>query len=189
MKCMSFIRAAAVALATLGIAIPQAPVMAAGSKATAKPSVKMVAENTIFDIELTSGGTFTGRVVDHTGAALEGAEVVISQGKTPVARTITDKQGTFVVTNMKGGVYTASSGVTGGTYRLWAENTAPPAAKEQGLLVLGQNGARGQCGATECCAGGGHSVLLAAAVGAVAIAALVVGIVALDKANDAFVSP
>lgn len=146
MRSLKLVRGAVVALAALGVVCPQLPVMAAGPKTTSKPVVRTVAANTVFDIGLTKGGAFTGRIVDHTGAPMEGAEVVVKQGKTEVTRTITDKQGTFVASNLKGGVYTIASGATEGTYRVWSENTAPPSAKGQALLVLGQNGARGQEG-------------------------------------------
>lgn len=147
MRSLKLVRGAVVALAALGVVCPQLPVMAAGPKTTSKPVVRTVAANTILDIGLSQGGTFTGRVVDQTGAALEGAEVVVKQGNTEVTRTITDKQGSFVATNLKGGVYTVASGPTEGTFRVWAEKTAPPSAHEQVLLVKGQNGARGQIGA------------------------------------------
>ena len=176
MKNLKFIRGAVVALAALGVVFPQFPAMAAGPKTATKPVVRTVAANTVFDIGLTKDGAFIGRVVDHTGAAMEGAEVVVKQGKTEVARTITDKQGTFVASNMKGGVYTVASGATEGTYRVWTENATPPSAKGQALLVLGQNGARGQEGYFN---DAGVWV-----VGAIATAGLIVGIVALKEAQE-----
>jgi hypothetical protein len=171
MKCFSLVRAAAVALATLGMMIPNAPAIAAGPS---RVQVKTV-DAKIFDIALSNGGTFKGRVVDHTGAAMEGAAVTIKQNNKEVARSITDKNGTFAVANLKTGVYSVASGATEGTYRVWSETAAPPSAKEQGLLVMGENGARGQFG---CCDNTGVYI-----VGAIAIAALVVGIIALDKAD------
>ena len=172
MKSLKFIRGAVVALAALGVVFPQLTAVAAGPKSAAKPIIRTVAANSVLDIGLTQGGTFTGRVVDQTGAALEGAEVVVKQGKTEVSRTITDKQGTFVATNMKGGVYTVASGATEGTYRVWTEKSAPPSAKSQALLVMGQNGARGQCGGCNGCDSSGSligPILLAGAVAAGAI--------------------
>ena len=154
MKSLKFIRGAVVALAALGVVFPQLGV-AAEPKTAAKPVVRTVAANSVLDIGLTQGGTFTGRVVDQTGAALEGAEVVVKQGKTEVTRTITDKQGSFVAKNLKGGVYTIASGATEGTYRVWAEKTAPPSAQDQVLIVMGQNGVRGQVGAVRGQDGGG----------------------------------
>jgi carboxypeptidase family protein len=177
MKSLKLVRGAMVALAALGVAFPQLPAIAAGSKTAAKPIVKTVAPNTVLDIGLTQGGTFAGRVVDHTGAGMEGAEVVIKQGKAEVSRTITDKQGSFVASNLKGGVYTVASGATEGTYRAWSEKTAPPSAKGQALLVLGQNGARGQGGMFD---EGGLVIL----VGATLIVSTIAAIYAVKAHED-----
>ena len=171
MKCFNLIRGAAVTLAALGMMIPNAPAIAAG-----QVQVKTV-DAKIFDISLSTGGTFKGRVVDHTGSAIEGAAVTIKQNNKEVARTVTDKTGTYSVSNLKNGVYNVSSGATEGTYRVWADQSAPPVAKEQGLLVLGENGARGNFGYVD---GAGTYV-----IAAVAIAALTVAIIALVEAREA----
>jgi hypothetical protein len=132
----------------------------------------------IFDISM-SQSTFKGRVVDHTGSAVEGAAVTVKQNNKEVAHSITSKDGSFAVNNLKNGIYTVSSGATEGTFRVWNEKSAPPSAKEQGLLVLGQNGARGQFG---CCGGGDACCWLVAGI---ATAGLIVGIVTLVRVNDA----
>ena len=189
MKSLKFVRGAVVALAALGVVFPQLPAIAAGPQTAAKPIIRTVAANTVLDIGLTQGGTFTGRVVDQTGAALEGAEVVVKQGKTEVTRTITDKQGTFVATNLKGGVYTVASGATEGTYRVWAEKTAPPSASEQVLIVKGQNGARGQVGAIRGQDGSGGILLLGGAILAVSTAALILAIKTHEDVHEIPHSP
>ena len=173
MNRLKFVRGAVAALVALGLVFPQFSVIAAGPKTDAKPTVRTVAANSVLDIGLTQGGTFTGRVVDQTGTGLEGAEVVITQGKTEVTRTVTDKQGTFFATNLKGGVFTVASGKTVGTYRLWSEKTAPPSAHEQVLIVKGQNGVRGQVGATRGEVGGGARTTVI--VGALIVGAAVGG--------------
>jgi hypothetical protein len=179
LKMLSFrwIRGAAVTLATLGTTIPAAPAIAGESISPARPAVSKVNAQ-VFDIALSSGGTFKGRVVDHTGAPMEGAEVVVTQDKKEIAKSLTDKTGSFAVSNLKTGAYTVSSGNTEGSYRLWAENTAPPSAKEQGLLVMGENGARGNFGFVD---GAGVFVIGAAVIG---VAGLAVGIAALVRANQ-----
>jgi len=173
MKCFSLVRGAAVALATLGMMIPNAPAMAAGPSRVAVKAV----DAKIFDISLAQGGTFKGRVVDHTGTVLEGAAITIKQNNKEVARSITDKSGSFAVSGLKSGVYTVSSGQTEGVYRVWDEAAAPPSAKEQSLLVLGENGARGNFG---CCDSNGNYL-----VAAIATAGLIIGIITLVRVNDA----
>jgi hypothetical protein len=169
----SLLRASIVALTTLGLMVSTPHVQAAS-----QPAHKLVVQTTdakVLDIGLKENGLFQGRVVDHTGTPVRGAEVVVRQGQKEIAKLSTDQHGQFAVKGLKGGVYEVATGKTVGVYRVWQEAAAPPTAKEQALLILGQNGERGQFG------GIGGGVLLLAAV---AIAALVVALIALDQAND-----
>jgi len=176
LNCLRWIRGAAVGLAAFGTVIPHnAPVQAAERKAPQRIAARSV-DTKMFDVALSAGGTFTGRVVDHTGAAIEGSEVIIRQGQTEVARAISDRSGSFTVSNLKNGVYTFTAGSTSGTYRLWSEKTAPPSANAQGLLILGENGARGQFAAVDC----GGNLLIAA----ITLAALGVAIATLIEVED-----
>lgn len=172
---LNWIRGAAVALAALGTVIPKGPVLAAEPIMGSRPQVRTV-DSKVLDIALSAGGTFTGRVVDHTGLAIEGAEVVVRQGHTEVARSITDRTGTFAVSNLKSGSYTFSSGATTGTYRVWSEKSAPPSANVQGLLIRGENGARGQFAAVD---GAGNLLICT-----IALAALGVAIATLVEVED-----
>lgn len=171
MTGLRILKGAAVALAALGFVVPSPKLFAADGKASAKKAQK----SQIPDVSLASGGVFSGRVVDHAGTPMEGAEVVVKQGKDEVTRTVTDKNGLFTAKSLKGGVYQVSSGNTDGVFRLWTEKTAPPVAKGQALLVMGENGARGQFGAID-----PTIVLLTVGV----IAAVVLSAIAVDKIND-----
>lgn len=172
MQAFRVFQRAAIGLAVVGILIPQSQIAAASQPQTLP--VKTVSGG-IADVALNSHGALVGRVVDHTGAAQAEQEVVVRQGTATLARATTDKSGRFVVPNLKGGMYEVASGATTGNYRLWTAEAAPPKSGEQALLVLGQNGARGKFGMV-----GGGTVFLFA----VAVAALVIGIVALEEAND-----
>jgi hypothetical protein len=174
MNGIRFMKGAAVVLATLGFVVPSPhKLFAADGQSAKQQPVKRAQKSQIPDVTLTAGA-FSGRVVDHSGTPLEGAEVVIKQGKTEVTRVVTDKKGVFTAKNMKGGVYQVSSGNTDGVFRLWTEKAAPPVAKGQALLVMGENGARGQFGAID-----PTIVLLTAGV----IAAVVLAAISLDKIN------
>lgn len=176
LNCLRWIRGAAVGLAAFGMVIPNtSPVQAAERKPVQRASVRSV-DTKIFDVALSAGGTFTGRVVDHTGAAIEGAEVTIRQGQTEVSRAISDRNGSFTVSNLRNGTYSVTAGNTSGSYRLWTEKTAPPSANAQGLLILGENGARGQFAAVDC----GGNLLIAA----ITLAALGVAIATLVEVED-----
>lgn len=137
-------KGAAAGLATLGMMMPQGYLLA--DSAPVKPITKASTTNRIFDIALTEGGTFTGRVCDHSGKVVEGQKVVLKQNDKVVDTTITNKDGVYSFKNLKSGVYSPVTGNTEGLFRVWSEKTAPPSAKQHALLVLGENGARGQFG-------------------------------------------
>ncbi len=135
----------------------------------------MRTDATVLDIGMKQDGVFTGRVVDHTGAPAREAEVVVRQGEKVVATVKTDDQGTFAVSGLRGGLYDVSSGKTSGQYRVWTESAAPSAANETALLVLGENGTRGQFGAL-----GGGTLLIVAGV----IASVIISAITLSQVND-----
>jgi len=171
MKQISLFKRAVIALAAIGMMMPAPQVQAA----TAAPAKVIQTDATVLDIGLKSDGVFAGRVVDHAGTPSAKTEVTIRQGQQVVAKTTTDAEGRFAVKGLKGGVYEVASGKTVGTYRVWNETVAPPAAKEQALLVLGENGTRGGFGAMD-----KGAVFLAAAV----IATLIVSLITLDEVNN-----
>ncbi len=144
-----FVKGMAVSLATIGMMVPQARLLAADAPQSKAPITKTSQVNRIPDLMLTDGGTMTGRVCDHTGRVLDGAKVVLKQNNKEIAQTLTNDEGVYSFKNLKGGLYQVSSGNTDGVFRVWTEKSAPPTAKEHALLVMGENGARGQFGAVD----------------------------------------
>ena len=69
----------------------------------------------------------------------------------------------------------SGTGQTAGAYRLWTRTAAPESAKESALLVLGENGARGNAGAF-----GAGTLLMAAGI----IATIIISAVTLDQVNQ-----
>lgn len=173
MKSRSLIRAAAASLSAVGILCPQLPVLAQSgapqTRVVAKADSKLAADVKMIE------GAFAGRVVDHQGTAQANRDVVIKQGDKEVAKVKTDDKGVFRVKNLRPGTYTAAADNTVGSFRVWSEQTAPPSAKGHALLVLGQNGARGQFGAVD-----PTLVLLTAGV----IATVIISAITLDKVNN-----
>ena len=82
MNGFRFVKGAAVSLATLGMVFPQVTVLADGPAVPVKKASQTAVTP---DVALTTGGTLSGRVVDHTGKVIEGAQVVVRQGKTEVS--------------------------------------------------------------------------------------------------------
>jgi hypothetical protein len=97
----------------------------------------------IHDIALHSGGVLVGQVVDGQGVAKAGKAVSIQYGEVEVARTTTDENGVFAVKGMRGGQYRLMTDDGMSVCRVWATDTAPPAAKLRALVISGDTVVRG----------------------------------------------
>jgi Carboxypeptidase regulatory-like domain len=179
MKRLQMIQGAAAGLATLGMVVPQGSAFAAPPRVEIRTGTAPVTTSPP-NVALTAGGTLSGRVVDHTGKVIEGAQVSLRQGKKELAKTLTDKEGLYSFKGLKSGVYRISSGNTDGVFQVWSEKSAPPVAKEHALLVMGENGARGQFSACDPCL-----IVLTAGV----IAAVVLSAITLSKVNEVAAHP
>jgi hypothetical protein len=120
----------AAAVAILGMSLPSAalavtPAMAAN------------------DIALRSGGLLVGQVVDQQGVAKANTVVAVQYANQEVVRTTTDKNGVFAAKGLRGGEYQLLTQDGSIQCRLWAAETAPPAAKNAALVVTGNNVVRG----------------------------------------------
>src|SRR5262249_12234586 len=115
LKSMDWARGAAL-IAGLNLAIPQAMLFAADAPVT-QPAGKSVK-----DINLTSGGDLTGKVVTSEGKGVDAAPVVISQAGKPVSKAVTTAKGEFKVTGLKTGVYQVSSGRAAQFVRVWPQD-------------------------------------------------------------------
>jgi carboxypeptidase family protein len=124
-----------IALVCVGMLLPHTLMGAAPA-----PKVK------INDVALGNGGTLVGQVVDQQGLGIAGAQVVVlQQGRKPV-QTTADKTGKFQTAGLSGGTAQVVTAGGQGVYRLWAANTAPPAAKRSALLLSNGPVVRGQMG-------------------------------------------
>ena len=117
------------------------------------------------DVTLHQGGVLIGQMLDAQGAAISGATVTVKTSGKEVARVVTNQTGKFQVAGLKGGVHQVATAGQQDVYRLWAPQTAPPAAQHGLMLVSGTDIVRGQsCGTavgcgTGCSTGGGGRVL------------------------------
>lgn len=138
MKTVNFCKGLAMGLACMGAVVPQ-QVFAAG------PVVGQVAsQNQIADVALTNG-TLAGKVVNANGELLSGSVVKVSMGNKEVATVVTSQSGEFAVNNLSSGIYQVSTGTNQASVRVWEGQFAPPAAKDDVLLVNeGTLNARGQ---------------------------------------------
>jgi hypothetical protein len=100
----------------------------------------------VTDIALRPGGVLVGQVVDPQGQAKVGSPVAIEMAGKEVARTTTDENGVFAAQGLRGGVYQIKTTEGISACRLWAADTAPPAARPAALVVAGKDLVRGQFG-------------------------------------------
>ncbi len=175
MQRFSLFKGAIVALATFGVVCPQATASAAGKTVAAKPVVHIAPAGTVANINTAKTGVFAGRVVDHNGSPIKGAEVVVRRDAKEITRTATDDRGVFQVKHLENGDYQVTSGGTEGNFRVWSDSSAPSTSDEYALIVQGEDGARGQYGGM----GNGMFWLTAAA-----IAAIIATAIALSNNDD-----
>jgi len=146
MKALKIAQNISVALATVGLLLPNAGVALARDVQAAAPLPASTAAPQIADVSLADGGVLQGQVLNAAGATQASADVLIHQGKDVVARTRTNPQGQFAVQGLKGGVYVVSTDGAAGVVRAWAPRTAPPSAKSGVLLVPDSQAVRAQLG-------------------------------------------
>lgn len=109
---------------------------------TASLAVPAAANNC--DVALREGGVLVGQVVNQQGMAKPHTAVSIRFANHEVVRTTTDENGVFAAKGLRGGQYELMTDEGASTCRLWAADTAPPAARPAALLVSGDNVVRGQ---------------------------------------------
>ena len=131
MRLNGFLKGCAIALATVGIALPHAPLYGAGTHRESTPQSR----TRVADVALAPGGVLKGQVVTSQGVARQGATVSVQQEGREVARVLTDQQGNFTAPGLKGGTYLVATEGAVGPVRAWSHNTAPPAASAGILLV------------------------------------------------------
>jgi len=124
----------AAALACVGMVVPPAAF-------AAEPAAGAT------DIALRQGGLLVGQVVDRQGVPQANRTVSIQYGPHEIVRTVTDQNGTFAAQGLRGGQYQLVTHEGISVCRLWAANTAPPAARPAALVVTGNQVVRGQWGA------------------------------------------
>ena len=96
------------------------------------------------DVALRSGGLLVGQVVDTNGAPKSGSAVAIHFAGQEIVRTTTDANGVFAAQGLRGGQYQLVTNDGQCICRLWAADTAPPAARQTALVVSQHNGIENQ---------------------------------------------
>ena len=126
--------------------LPVEPVLAARTRGTGQAApTNPKAAVVVRDVALQAGGVLRGQVVDKQGQPCAGVPVTVTKtgvaNAAPVAAR-TDDAGRFQCPDLTGGVYFVETADGGAICRLWAPNTAPPAAVPAALVVQGQGPVR-----------------------------------------------
>ena len=144
------IRAVA-ALAARGLVVPEKSLQAASPRPLALANSGLVASNEtaapqprITDVALAEDGALHGVVVDGQAVPVPSVPVVLSQADRQVATTLSDAQGRFTLTAVRGGVYQITAGQGVAVYRVWTAASAPPAASKIALVNAQPQIVRGQ---------------------------------------------
>lgn len=100
-----------------------------------KPAPKKIVQPAAIDVAMAKDGTISGRVLDADQKGVAKTEVSVRQGKMEVAKVVTDAEGRFELSDVKGGVYVLAANSGYGLFRFWTAKSAPPKAHEQVLLM------------------------------------------------------
>ena len=138
-----FLRAVSVPVVWLGLVSSANTLWGAGPA----DAVHLPLETTmpaIVDVKLAPGGILRGRIVDVRGMGVAQVYVFVRQASGELTTTKTDFRGDFAIRGLRGGVHQLVAGPEGRVLRAWAPQTAPPAAREGVLIVMGQDVVLGQ---------------------------------------------
>ena len=83
-------------------------------------------------------------VTNAAGQPIANRAVTLSRGQEVVASAMTQKDGTFVMKDIRPGVYELATERVASPCRIWAKPAAPPIAHHQALMVESSQIVRGQ---------------------------------------------
>jgi len=111
---------------------------------SAAPTKTAAQPGPIQDVALSGDGVLEGMVIGASGTAIAGAPVLVAQEGNQVATSKSGKDGHFSVPGLRGGVYQVSSARGTGVFRVWTQDSAPPAARQLATVVAEPSVVRGQ---------------------------------------------
>jgi hypothetical protein len=115
---------------------------------TTPPAARPItaAEVQPMDVVLATNNVLVGQVLDTQGLAIAETEVIVTQRKQEVARTLTNQLGEFAVTLPRGGVYLVFTNRSVQVVRTWTAAAAPPLAADRAVLSERDEVIRAQMG-------------------------------------------
>ena len=142
-------------LGCLAVAVPPPAYAMAGVTQTSAPLPNHIAQPSpaAVDVALRSGGLLVAQLVGTDGHPLVTTPVTVLGQDGPVATTSTDANGLLAVVGLRGATYRVVVAGSVTVLRAWAPGTAPPAAADPALIVIGDQVVRGQCPPCPPCGG------------------------------------
>ncbi|NLE38786.1 MAG: carboxypeptidase regulatory-like domain-containing protein [Pirellulaceae bacterium] len=135
-----------ISLVFVGPAQPSWAATPSGDQAAHARPVDLAAPVTV-DVALSGNeGVLSGQVVDSAGKPVAQVPVALRMGNRVVAEGKSDADGRFGFRNLRGGVYQVLVPDGFGTFRAWADGTAPESADSTARVVSGRETIRGQHG-------------------------------------------
>jgi hypothetical protein len=120
------------------------PLWAQADDAAARVRPNVTVPLAMRDVQLDAQGTLRGQILSPEGTPLKETKVVLSHLQQVAGESLTDKDGNFQMTGLRGGVYELRSRDSSSWIRLWKEGSAPPAANKAALLITDRPTVRGQ---------------------------------------------
>ncbi|WP_162006743.1 carboxypeptidase-like regulatory domain-containing protein [Roseimaritima sediminicola] len=173
MKMMNWLCSLAVAVATVGIACPQA--VQAGRAATSQQNPALQIKNGGL-IQLGADGTLRGALVDANGRGVDEAPVIVVRDGHVVAELKTDAEGRFAAKDLKDGRYLVATHDGIYRYQMTTEAPAGQQVKQGAIIKVDGEVARGKW----------FTGMSGGLLASLAIAGIVAGIIiATDDDDDA----
>lgn len=135
MKRMNALTKVMVALATFGMILPVGSLRADDVRQQSATLQSPAQQPAVVDVALGQGNVLKGQFVTVQGVPKAKAAVALQAQDGKTVNVVTNDKGLFEVKNVRAGLYTVSTGDAQLAYRMWAPNTAPPAANNGVLLV------------------------------------------------------
>ena len=121
-------RAAIVGLALAGLCLPRTG-WTADASVTPPPQIT--------DLVLYDGGVLVGQVINDRNTPQSGIRVSLRDSQNrEVATAVTDRQGAFTISGIRGGVYQLVTPRGRQIYRIWPQGMAPPSAQQTVRMVV-----------------------------------------------------
>ena len=109
--------------------------------------VRVLPAPPIGDVSLRNDGMLVGQMVNGQNAPQSGIRVSLQDMQNrEVAAAVTDRQGAFAISGVRGGVYQLVTPQDRQVYRIWSPGMAPPSAQRGVLLVVPGQTVRGAIG-------------------------------------------